>query len=194
MDTDGLTLACATAAEERAAQRGGARAARIGLAGAIGLPEGSFVSFGLAGALTDELACGDVVDADRVVSIDGETLWEGEPLGVPGARRGTVVAGEHIVDPADQRAALHARTGAIAVDLESGPLARAGKLRGVVRIVSDTPSRPLGELWRGVNLRGDFNPRGFARAFVRAPGRTIRASIDCLAALRSARRVAEGLR
>jgi hypothetical protein len=45
-----------------------------------------------------------------------------------------------------------------------------------------------------VNVRGDFNPRGFARAFVRAPGRTIRASIDCLAALRSARRVAEGLR
>ena len=47
---------------------------------------------------------------------------------------------------------------------------------------------------RGVNLRGDFNPQGFARAFVRAPGRTIRASIDCQAALRSARRVAEGLR
>jgi hypothetical protein len=194
LDADGLTLACATAAEERAARRAGARSARIGLAGAIGLPEGAFVSFGLAGALTDELSCGDVVDADRVVSIDGEILWQGEPLGVPGAKRGTVVAGEHIVDPAGARAALFERTGAIAVDLESGPLARAGKLCGVVRIVSDTPSRPLGELWRSVNLHGDLHLPGFARALVSEPTRTIRAARDASAALRSARRAAEALR
>ena len=194
MDADRVTLACATAAEERAARRGGARTQRIGLAGGIGLPPGSFVSFGVAGALTDDLRCGDVVDADRVVDLEGRTLWEGEPLGVPGARRGTVVAGELIVDLPAERRALSSRTGGIAVDLESGPLARSGQLHGVVRIISDTPTRPLGELWRSVDLRGDFRPAGFVRALARSPRGTVRAARDASRALRSASRAAKALR
>jgi nucleoside phosphorylase len=158
------------------------------------VPPGSFVSFGVAGALTDELRCGDVVDADRVVGLDGETLWTGEPLGVAGARRGTVVAGDEIVDGAAGRRALSERTGAIAVDLESGPLARSGQLRGVVRAIGDTPGRPLGELSRSVDARGDFHLHRFLLALARAPLPTIRAARDGSRALRSAARAAEALR
>src|SRR5262249_42603639 len=103
VDADGLTLACATAAERRAARRSGARAALLGLAGRNGIPEGPLVSFGLAGGLGEELACGEVVDATRVVDAAGTTLWEGGPIGVPGARTGTILAAGEIVDDPEAR-------------------------------------------------------------------------------------------
>ena len=64
MDVEGLTFACATAAEQRVARRAGLHAARIGVRGAAGLPEGRLVSFGLAGALHDDLRIGDVLVHD----------------------------------------------------------------------------------------------------------------------------------
>ena len=57
--------------------------------------------------------------------------------------RGTILASERVVDDPAERRELHERTGADAVDLESGPLARSGRLRGVLRAVSDTPERGL---------------------------------------------------
>ncbi len=193
MDSDGLTLGCAMGAEERAARKGGARTVRIGLAGVLGLPEGRLVSFGLAGALTDELACGDVIDASRVIDRQGGVLWEGEPLGVPGARVATMLAGEGVVDDPRERRALHERTGALAVDMESGPLARAGKLAGCVRVVSDTPARPLGELWRAVTPAGRVKPLGLVRVFLRSPAVCARAAADARRALEVAARAAEAL-
>ena len=56
VDTDGLTFACATTAEERVAKRAGLNAARVGVRVANGVPKGRLVSFGLAGALRDGLA------------------------------------------------------------------------------------------------------------------------------------------
>ena len=88
MDADGVTLACATAAELRVARRSGVRSALVGLGARNGLPEGPLVSFGLAGALRDGLAPGTVVDATRVVDVEGTVLWDDGPLGVPGARAG----------------------------------------------------------------------------------------------------------
>src|SRR5207247_6550575 len=83
MDADGVTLACATAAELRAARRARVRSALVGLGAANGVPEGPLVSFGLAGALRDGLPAGTVLDATRVVDGQGEVLWEGPALGVP---------------------------------------------------------------------------------------------------------------
>jgi hypothetical protein len=177
LDADGLTLACATTAEQRAAKRAGARAAQIGLGGVNGLPEGELVSYGLAGAL-DGLACGTVVDAVRVVDERGETLWEGEPLGVPGAVRGTILAAERIVDDPEERRRLHEATGADAVDLESGVLARSGRLRGVLRVVSDTPERRLHGICNAVTPRGDYDWVGMARAFATAPRGFAQAAAD----------------
>ena len=120
-----MTLACATTAELRAGRRSSARSVLVGLGAANGLTAGPLVSFGLAGGIAAGLACGDIVDADRVVDAAGATLWQGAPLGVPGARVGTIVAVDQVIDDPSERRRLHAITGALAVDMESGAIARA---------------------------------------------------------------------
>ena len=177
MDAHRLTAACATTAEERAARRAGLRTSLVGLAGANGLPEGELVSFGLAGAL-DGVPSGTVIDATRVVDERGETRWEGEGLGVPGAVPGTILAAERVVDEPAERERLHRATGADAVDLESGVLARSGRLRGVVRAVSDTPERRLHGICDAVTPEGRYDWSGIAGAFARSPGGFVRAAAD----------------
>jgi adenosylhomocysteine nucleosidase len=181
---DGLVLACATTAEERAARRAGLRTALVGLRGVNGVPAGEVVSYGLAGAL-DGLPVGVVVDAVRVVDETGAVLWEGEPLGVPGAVRGTILASERIVDDPAERRELHERTGADAVDLESGALARSGRLRGVLRAVSDTPERRLHGICDAVKPEGAYDWAGIARGLVRSPLGFVRAGLDGKRALDS---------
>jgi hypothetical protein len=187
--SDALVLACATAAELGAARKARVRSALVGLGAANGVPDGPLVSFGLAGALRDGLPAGTVLDATRVVDGEGEVLWEGEPLGVEGARRATILAAEAIVDSAEERRALHERTGADAADLESGPLARTGRLRGVLRVVSDTPSRPLGALAAGVTHDGRYDWRGVIGGVARSP----LAALSAARALNKLRAAAEGL-
>jgi len=184
MDADRLTLACATTAELRAARRAGARTALVGLGAANGVPEGALVSFGLAGALRDGLPAGTVLDATRVVDGEGSVLWEGEPLGVAGARPATILATTAIVDGAEERRRLHERTGADAADLESGPLARSGRLQGVLRAVSDTPERPLNGIVGAVTSDGGYDWSGLVRAFAREPRGFTRAAGDARRALR----------
>jgi nucleoside phosphorylase len=66
-------------------------------------------------------------------------------------------------DPAERRR-LHDATGADAVDMESGALARAGRLSGVVRAVSDTPAQTLGPLGRALDANGRIRPRALVDA------------------------------
>jgi hypothetical protein len=153
------------------------RAALVGLRGVNGVPDGEVVSYGLAGAL-DGLGTGTVIDAVRVVDETGAVLWEGEPLGVPGAVRGTILASERIVDDPAVRRALHERTGADAVDLESGVLARSGRLRGVLRAVSDTPERRLHGICNAVKPEGPYDWAGIARGLARSPVGFVRAGLD----------------
>ena len=127
MDADGVTLACATAAEARAARRAGARTALVGLGAANGIPDGPLVSFGLAGALRTDLPAGTVLDATRVVAADGSVLWEGGPLGVPGSQEGTILAADAIVDDPAERRRLHELTVADAADFESVPFAMSSR-------------------------------------------------------------------
>jgi hypothetical protein len=183
MDADGVTLACATAAELRAARRAGARTALVGLGARRGLPDGPLVSFGLAGALRDGLAPGTVVDATRIVDVEGTVLWDDGPLGVPGAEPVTMLAADSVVDDPDERRRLHERTGADTADLESGPLARSGRLHGVLRAVSDTPSRPLDGLADGVKDDGGYDWPALARAFARSPRGFVRSAADAQRAL-----------
>jgi adenosylhomocysteine nucleosidase len=183
MDADGVTLACATVAERRAARRAGARSALVGLGARNGVPQGPVVSFGLAGALRGGLTPGTVVDATRVVDGEGTVLWEGPPLGAPGAQTGTILAAEAIVDDPAERRRLHERTGADLADLESGPLARSGRLCGVLRAISDTPERPLNGIAAGVKPEGGYDWPALARAFAREPGGFVRAAADAQRAL-----------
>jgi hypothetical protein len=177
-----MTLACATRTEERAARRLGARTAVVGIGARRELPDGPVVSFGLAGGLHEGLQCGEVLDATRVVDADGTVLWEGGPLGVPGARPGTILAVDAIVDDPAERRRLHERTGADAADMESGPLARTGRLAGCLRAISDTPGRTLGPLVDVLDADGHVKPRGVVRALA-TPRQTGRALADVRHAL-----------
>ena len=184
MDADGLTFACAMTVEERIARRLG-RTALVGLGASRGVPEGRLVSFGIAGALAPDLPVGTVIDATRVVDESGAVLWEGAPRGAARARTGTILGASRIVDDPEERARLHERTGAEAVDMESGPLARSGRLAGCLRAVSDTPSRRLGGVARGATTDGRVDPLGFLRGFAREPLVTLRAVFGARRALKS---------
>jgi hypothetical protein len=148
------------------------------------VPDGALVSFGLAGSL-DGLGPGAIVDARRVVDELGQTLWEGEGLGISGGVPGTVLAGARIVDDPEERRRLHERTGADVIDLESGVLARTGRLRGVVRAVSDTPERPLGELREAARADGRTDWLGLARALAKGRLGAWRGVTDARCALRA---------
>jgi len=163
VDADGLTFACATTAEERVARKAGLRAVRVGVRAVNGVPDGRLVSFGVAGALHDGLAIGDVVDATRVVDASGATLWEGAPLGVRGARTGIVLASNELVHDADERRRLHEASGADAVDMESGTLAASGRLAGVVRAISDVPSSAIEGVESTVHADGRTDVAGLLR-------------------------------
>jgi hypothetical protein len=185
VDVEGLTFACATTAEQRVARRAGLRAERIGVRGAAGLPEGRLVSFGLAGALHDGLQVGELLDATRVVDSAGATLWEGAPLGVPGARQATMLASDVLVhDPSDRRR-LHESSGADAVDMESGVLAASGRLAGVVRAVSDIPSSSVEGVDDTVHADGTTDVVGLLRWIAVRRGDAIRSMRDALTALRA---------
>jgi adenosylhomocysteine nucleosidase len=188
-----LTLACALEIEEKIARKAGARTARVGLGARLPLPDGPLVSFGFAGSLDPRLRPGALVTATKVVGVSGETLWEGKPLAVDGAEPVVVCAATGVADgPA--RAAIATSSGAEAVDLESGELARSGRLVGVVRAISDSTERPLGRLAFAARPDGSTDLRAVARAFLTQPVTSIRTALAARRALSRLRRAAEVLR
>jgi hypothetical protein len=189
VDTEGLTFACATAAEQRVARRAGLKAVRIGIRGAAGLPDGDLVSFGLAGALHDGLRVGEILDATRVVDADGATLWEGAPLGVAGARQATMLASDVLVHDAEDRRRLRETSGADAVDMESGVLAATGRLSGVVRAISDVPSSAVEGVDHTVHADGRTDVVGLLRWVAVKRVDAIHSMRDAVTALRALRRL-----
>jgi hypothetical protein len=188
VDADGLTFACATSAEERVARRVGFETVRVGIGVANGVPEGRLVSFGVAGSLGG-MQVGEVLDATRVVDETGATLWEGPGLGARGARPGVLLGGAVLVHDAAERDRLRAVSGADAVDMESGTLARSGRLAGVVRAISDDASSTVEGLDTTVHADGRTNVLGLLRwvATQRADAvRSIRGALRALKALEQA--------
>lgn len=106
-------------------------------------PDALVILAGAAGGLTH--LNNDVPPIARVIDTHGSSWTPSVCAGGPDAV--TVVAVDHIVEgPADKRA-LHERTGASVVDMESHAFAAACIQRGlswcVVRGVSDTPNETL---------------------------------------------------
>jgi adenosylhomocysteine nucleosidase len=187
VDADRLssyTFACATSAEERVARRLGFNAVRVGVCVANGLPEGRLVSFGLAGSL-GALPVGEVLDATRVVDETGTTLWEGPGLGVRGARGGVVLGGDVLVHDAADRARLREASGADAVDMESGVLARSGRLAGVLRAISDDAGSAVEGVDRTVHPDGRTSVAGLLRWIATRRGDAFRSMRDALRALKA---------
>jgi adenosylhomocysteine nucleosidase len=188
MDADGLIFACATTAEERAARKLGVPAVRVGVRAANGVPDGRLVSFGLAGALRDGLAVGDVLDATRVVDERGAVLWEGPGLGV--GSRATILGSDELVHDPAERARLHVASGADAVDMESGVLARSGRLAGVVRVIGDDVRSTIEGVDSTVHPDGRTNAVGLVRWVAAKRGDAVRSLRDALTALRALEKVA----
>jgi adenosylhomocysteine nucleosidase len=184
---------CALSAEERAARKAGAAVARVGLRASLPLPPGRLVGFGLAGALTPRLRPGNLVTATRIVDEDGNALWEGEPLAIGEAQPAVLCAAGGVVDAPAERAALATRTGADAVDLESGALAESGRLVGVVRAISDTPGRPVGRLARAATPEGGIDWRVVTAALVTEPRVALTAAVGARRGLASLERAAASL-
>lgn len=120
-----------------------AAAHRLIQAGARGL-----VSFGLAGGLNPPLRPGTML-IPSVVLADGSPLLADAALAARfgGLTGHTVLAGSEIVADAAAKRRLHESTGADAVDLESGAVARAALAGGlpfiVLRAVCDPAERDL---------------------------------------------------
>ena len=179
----------ATTAEERVARRVGLPTVRVGVRAANGVPaEGQLVSFGLAGALRDGLAIGEVLDGVRVVDEHGKVLWQGPGLGV--GIPATLLASDVLIHDPGERARLHAATGADAVDMESGMLARSGRLAGVVRVISDDAQSAIEGVDSTVHPDGRTNVVGLLRWVATKRGDALRSMRDALAALRALERVA----
>ena len=96
-------------------------------------------------------------------------LWEGAPLGVPGARTATILAVDAVVDDPGERRRLHERTGADAADMESRRARPGGPARRLP--ARRSPTRPTGRSARSpsvLDADGRLRPAGVARALVDA--------------------------
>jgi adenosylhomocysteine nucleosidase len=136
----------------RAICGGGAGTLPTTLAEAIGTDCRGLVSFGVAGGLAPQLGAGTCVVGSVITSRTTQftTDWNwsrGLLRAIPGAVYGPIVGvSAPIVQPAAKRA-LHVRTGALAVDMESHVVASAAATRALpmaaVRVITDSAMREL---------------------------------------------------
>lgn len=164
--------------------------ARAMAAGCKGL-----ISFGVAGGLAPELTPGTCIVGSSVID-DGEE----RPTDVRWAQRLRRIIPDTVYGPllgvrqpvafsADKRA-LHQKTGAVGVDMESHVVARAAAHHGVplavIRVVVDPVERTIPRsALAGTRPDGTINPLGVARSLMRHPGDLyglVRMSLDARAA------------
>lgn len=108
----------------------------------------ALISFGLAGGLDPALRAGALL-VPPVVLLDDD-VWHADPAlmaRLGGPTTGALYGGGQVVASAAAKAALHAGTGARAVDLESAAVARIATRHGlpfaVLRAVCDPAGRDL---------------------------------------------------
>jgi hopanoid-associated phosphorylase len=141
------------------------------------------ISFGVAGGLCPTLKSGDVVVATEVMAGDSrwlagfalsEELIAGTGLGRRRVVRGGLAGVEKVVAAQAGKAALHLKTGAIAVDMEShiaaAYAAEAGLPFTALRVVSDPAGRALPALvMAAIKPNGDIDLRKVLRGVARNP-------------------------
>jgi adenosylhomocysteine nucleosidase len=111
---------------------------------------GSIISFGVAGGLAPDLLPGDCIVAsavmDHATSRPTDPMWSGSLLeAIPNVRCGPIIGVNQVVVDPQRKKELHARTGAVAVDMESHLVARLAALNGLsfaaVRVIVDPAHR-----------------------------------------------------
>lgn len=167
------------------------------------------VSFGLAGGLTPELRPGACIVA-RAVGGGGDRYetdesWSHRLLAaLPGATHGEVAGVDSPVQSADDKHALHARTGAVAVDMESQVAARIAKERAlpfaVLRVIADPVGHDVPQAaLAGHRVDGSTDVLAILAALIGRPGEVaavMRLAFDARTArgalLRCRRQLGEG--
>ena len=148
--------------EARIARRAGLRTVVVGgkpgkrataIADVVASGATGLISFGIAGGLDPKLVTGTVLLAESVHTDRGETFvaneaWRRRLLAqIPGAVTGAIYGGDAVVSRVADKRALFGRTKALAVDLESGLVARAATAAGipfvVLRSIADPAHRNL---------------------------------------------------
>lgn len=150
---------------------GGGDAARLEAALEARAAEASMIlSCGIAGALDPALKVGDVVaySPNKPLPFRGgvgggavpasasladsphpnpSPEEEGLAMAFPGAQSGPIIGQDHIAASVAEKAALHAQTGALAVDMETHIAARVAARHGLpfaaIRVISDTAHEAL---------------------------------------------------
>jgi hopanoid-associated phosphorylase len=196
--------------EARIAARGGVRvvcgngnaaALAEAVAHAIGDDCRGLISFGVAGGLSPQLQAGSCVVGSTI--LDGTSQfatdrdWSQNLLrAIPGAIHGGIAGVADPIVHAEAKRALHASTGAVAVDMESHAVARVAAARGLpmaaVRVVIDSASSPLpSSALAAMRPDGTVDVVALIRALAKAPGEApmlLRTARDALTAGLSLRR------
>jgi adenosylhomocysteine nucleosidase len=143
----------------------------------------SIISFGVAGGLAPHLRPGDLIVASSVIDsgtrqpTDAE--WSRKLLRtVPGAGFAAVAGVDAPVSDPKVKREWHARTGAVAVDMESHIVARVAAAHGLafaaIRVIVDPVHRtvPAAAL-AGMRPDGRTDPLAVLRALVSAPSQAL---------------------
>jgi hopanoid-associated phosphorylase len=167
-------------------------------------PLGGVLSFGLAGGLSPDLKSGDIVVASHVLHGDerhvADRRWLDAILRATSneirIKRGTLYGSNKVVAGAADKEALHAQSGALAVDMESHIAAEYARKHGIpfaaIRAVSDPSGRGLPDIaTNALTPDGDVDLLKVLGGLLRRPDQLpmlVAAGIDSSKAFASLRR------
>jgi adenosylhomocysteine nucleosidase len=159
-------------------------------------------SVGFAGGLSDAVVPGALVVADEVIDASTGQRYpcRASLLGGPSGRRGGLLCARRIISSAEQKRLLGQKWNALAVDMESGGVARvaaeAGLPFGALKTITDSVEHTMaidfqrcrsddGRLSKWRLVREAITSPGAARDLWRLAGNSRRAAITLAAALNS---------
>ena len=113
----------------------------------------AILSVGFCGALTDDHKTGDLILGGTGGHPATPAILDLLRSAAPQAKVGELAMVPKVVTDFDEKRSIWKKTGALAIDMESGAVAVAAKERGLgfacVKVVIDTPSDPLASTYAG---------------------------------------------